>query len=158
MPPSKRQCAGSIRPEAPGIPSIRRPCSSAPQLRYQFIASVSLTGPNGAASVGPRSSFRSATSSEGCCIVRVGSGSLQFELVENWEQLPKGWSHPHVAGVAADSSDNVFLYCRGDHPVIVYDRDGKFLDSWGEGKFSYRTHGAFMTQHDQLFLVDDAGI
>jgi hypothetical protein len=94
---------------------------------------------------------------EGCRIVKVGSGSLQFELVENWEQLPAGWSHPDVAGVATDADDNVFLYARGDHPVIIYDRDGKFIDSWGEGKFSYRTHGAFMTQNQELFLVDDGG-
>ncbi|MCW2542253.1 MAG: hypothetical protein JWN95_3978 [Frankiales bacterium] len=89
--------------------------------------------------------------------MRVGTGSLQYELVENWEQLPAGWSHPDVAGVCTDSSDNVYLYCRGDHPVIIYDRDGKFIDSWGEGQFSYRTHGMFMTQGDQIFLVDDGG-
>jgi DNA-binding beta-propeller fold protein YncE len=89
--------------------------------------------------------------------VRVGSGSLQFELVENWEQLPAGWSHPDVAAVCTDASDNVYLYARGDHPVIIYDRDGKFIDSWGEGQFSYRTHGMFMNRGDQLFLVDDGG-
>jgi DNA-binding beta-propeller fold protein YncE len=89
--------------------------------------------------------------------MRVGSGSLQYELVGNWEQLPEGWSHPDVAAVCTDSSDNVYLYCRGDHPVMVYDRDGRFIGSWGEGRFSYRTHGMFMTRPDQLLLVDDGG-
>lgn len=89
--------------------------------------------------------------------IRFGSGSLQFELVEGWEHLPSGWAHADVAGVCTDSSGNVLLYCRGDHPVIVYDRDGKLLDAWGEGEFSYRTHGAFMGAGDDLYLVDTGG-
>ena len=89
--------------------------------------------------------------------IRFGSGSLQFELVEGWEQHPEGWSHADVAGVCTDSNGNVFLYCRGDHPVMIYDREGRFLDSWGEGLFSYRTHGMFMGDGDEMFLVDDGG-
>ena len=89
--------------------------------------------------------------------MKVGSGSLQYELVEGWEQLPAGWSHPDVAGVCTDSKGNVYLFCRSDHPVIVYDREGHFLDSWGEGMFSPREHGMYMTADDQLYLVDDKG-
>jgi DNA-binding beta-propeller fold protein YncE len=89
--------------------------------------------------------------------MRVGSGSLRFELVEGWEQLPTGWSHLDVAAVCTDAAANVYLYCRGDHPVIIYDTDGKFIDSWGEGKFSYRTHGMFMSRGEQILLVDDGG-
>ena len=88
---------------------------------------------------------------------RFGSGSLQYELVEGWEQLPAGWKHEDVAAVCTDSSGNVFLYCRGDHPVMVYDREGRFLDSWGEGKFTYRTHGMFMNGENEIFCVDDSG-
>src|SRR5206468_12082793 len=40
-----------------------------------------------------------------------------------------------------DALPILFLICRGDHPVIVYDRKGNFLSSWGEGEFTYRTHG-----------------
>src|SRR5215471_6661287 len=87
---------------------------------------------------------------------KVGSGSLQYELVEGWEQLPAGYRHADVAGVCSDSSGNVYLFCRGDHPVMVYDRDGRFLEAWGEGAFSYRTHGMHMASGDQLFLVDDS--
>jgi sugar lactone lactonase YvrE len=86
---------------------------------------------------------------------RVGSGSLQYELVEGWEQLPPGYRHADVAGVSTDSAGNVYLFCRGDHPVMIYDRDGQFLDAWGEGEFSYRTHGMHMAKDDSLYLVDD---
>ena len=88
---------------------------------------------------------------------KVGSGSLQFELVEGWEQLPAGYKHADVAGVCSDSKGNVYLFCRGDHPVMIYDRSGKFLDSWGEGgEFSYRVHGMYMGDDDSLYLVDDS--
>jgi len=89
--------------------------------------------------------------------MKVGSGSLQFELVEGWEQLPEGYEHEDVAGVCSDSQGNVYLFCRGEHPVMVYDRSGKFLASWGEGEFSYRIHGMHMTANDELYLVDDSG-
>jgi sugar lactone lactonase YvrE len=88
---------------------------------------------------------------------KVGSGSLQFELVEGWEQIPDGYKHVDVAGVCSDSKGNVYLFCRGDHPVMIYDRNGKFLDSWGEGgEFSYRVHGMYMGDDDSLYLVDDS--
>ena len=87
---------------------------------------------------------------------RVGSGTLQYELVEGWEQLPAGYRHADVAGVCTDSNGNVYLFCRGDHPVMIYDREGHFLDSWGEGQFSYRTHGMHMARGDALYLVDDS--
>lgn len=86
--------------------------------------------------------------------MKVGSGSLQFELVEGWEQLPPGWLHRDVVGVSTDSLGRVYLFCRGEHPVIVYERDGTFVGSWGEGQFTYRVHGIFISPEDQVFLVD----
>ena len=56
-----------------------------------------------------------------------------YSVVEGWEQLPPGFEHRDVAGVAVDGENRVFLICRGDHPVLVYDDKGSFLRSWGEG-------------------------
>jgi len=67
--------------------------------------------------------------------------ALSYGVVEGWEQLPGGYAHKDVAGVAIDGEDRVYLICRGDHPIIVYDRKGNFLGSWGEGQFTLRTHG-----------------
>jgi DNA-binding beta-propeller fold protein YncE len=89
-------------------------------------------------------------------MVKVGEGSLQYELVEGWEQLPDGWEHRDVAGVATDSQGNAYLFCRGDHPVIIYDREGRFLDSWGEGQFTLRTHGMYIDKNDVMYLTDEA--
>ncbi|MBV9582417.1 MAG: hypothetical protein JO057_27850, partial [Chloroflexi bacterium] len=83
----------------------------------------------------------------------VGSGDLTFELVPDWEQLPSGWSHGDVAGVATDSQDRVYVFNRSEHPVIVYDTDGRFLDSWGEGVFT-RPHGITIV-NDVVYCADD---
>src|ERR1051326_3348627 len=83
----------------------------------------------------------------------VGEGELTFELVPDWEQLPSGWSHGDVAGVATDSRDRVYVFNRSEHPVIVYDPDGQFVMSWGEGVFT-RPHG--ITIHEDIvYCADD---
>jgi DNA-binding beta-propeller fold protein YncE len=84
----------------------------------------------------------------------VGEGAFQYELVEGWEQLPSGWSHGDVAGVATDSEDRVYVFNRSEHPVIVYERDGRFLGSWGEGIFT-RPHGITITEDDLVYCADD---
>jgi hypothetical protein len=83
----------------------------------------------------------------------LGQGTHRYELVEDWEQLPEGFSHGDVAGVATDSQDRVYVFNRSQHPLLVYNRDGSFLTSWGEGVFT-RPHG--ITIHDDLvYLADD---
>ena len=52
---------------------------------------------------------------------------MSYGVVEGWEQLPAGYAHRDVAGVAVDGEDRVFLICRGDHPIILYDQKGNFL-------------------------------
>ena len=39
--------------------------------------------------------------------------------------------------------------------MIVFDRDGNFLRSWGEGMFP-RAHGVFVAPDETLWLTDDA--
>lgn len=84
----------------------------------------------------------------------VDSAGIRYEAVEGWERLPAGWSFNDVAGVATDSEDRVYVFNRGEHPVIVFDPEGTVLEAWGEGAF-VRPHGMFITPDDRLFLVDD---
>jgi DNA-binding beta-propeller fold protein YncE len=85
----------------------------------------------------------------------VGQGAYRYEVVENWEQLPSGWTHLDVAGVATDSQDRVYVFNRSEHPVIVYDRDGTFLDAWGDTTLYPRAHGITIV-NDEVYLVDAA--
>jgi DNA-binding beta-propeller fold protein YncE len=86
----------------------------------------------------------------------VGDGQFRYELAEGWEQLPDGWEHKDVAGVATDSRDRVYVFTRSEHPVIVYEQDGTFIRSWGEGVFSPRPHGITIGPDDSVYCVDDA--
>jgi len=48
---------------------------------------------------------------------------------ENWAKLPKGWSFKEVGAVGCDKNDNVYVFNCGEHPMMVFDRDGDFLRS-----------------------------
>lgn len=86
--------------------------------------------------------------------VSMGSGDYRYEPVDNWAKLPGGWSFKEVAAVGCDASDNVYVFNRGAHPVIVFDREGNFLRSWGEGVFP-RAHGLHVAPDGTLWLTDD---
>ena len=85
---------------------------------------------------------------------KVGEGEFTYEVAVNWENLPPDYSWREVAGVAVDSNDRVYAFNRGDHPVIIFDRDGNFISSWGEGIFE-RPHGITLGPDDTLYCTDD---
>jgi sugar lactone lactonase YvrE len=86
--------------------------------------------------------------------VPVGIGRFRYHALAQWEQLPAGWTFVEVAGVATDSQDRVYVFNRGEHPVIVFDREGRFLTSWGEGQFA-RAHGICIGPDDSVWCTDD---
>jgi len=77
-----------------------------------------------------------------------------FRVLEGWGKLPEGWRYVEAAGVAVDSRDNVYVFNRGEHPLIVFDREGNFLRSWGEGLVG-RAHGITIGPDDEVWLTDD---
>ena len=85
---------------------------------------------------------------------KIGAGDLRYQALVQWESLPAGWSFVEVAGVATDSQDRVYVFNRGEHPLVVFDRNGRFLASWGEGQFQ-RAHGIFIGPDDAVYCTDD---
>ena len=83
--------------------------------------------------------------------VVLGSGTHRYRVVENWARLPEGWEFKDVGAVAVDSKDRVYVFNRGEHPMIVFDRDGNFIRSWGEGTFP-RAHGLHIDANDVPLL------
>jgi DNA-binding beta-propeller fold protein YncE len=79
---------------------------------------------------------------------------MRFEPVVGWGKLPEGWRYVECAGVAVDAQDNVFVFTRGEHPVIVFDREGRFLRSWGEGVVR-RAHAITIDADGMVWLTDD---
>ncbi|MGH2460732.1 MAG: peptidyl-alpha-hydroxyglycine alpha-amidating lyase family protein [Chloroflexota bacterium] len=83
------------------------------------------------------------------------TSGLSFRVLGGWEQLPSGFRHLYVSGVATDSRDRVYLITRDDARVIVYEPDGRFVASWGEEVFTPRTHGITVGPDDAVYCVDD---
>ena len=82
------------------------------------------------------------------------ASEFQYEANDRWARLPPGWGWTEVAAVAADSQDRVYVFNRGEHPVMVFDRQGTFLRAWGEGLFA-RAHGLFIGPDDAIYCTDD---
>ena len=82
----------------------------------------------------------------------VGTGTHTYEVQADWAKIPEGWNAP-MAAVAVDSQDRVYGFNRGEHSIIVFDREGNYLDSWGEGLFAF-PHAVTVDQHDNVWLVE----
>ena len=83
-------------------------------------------------------------------MVTVGTGRYTYELVKDWAKLPAGWTLGQTA-IVTDSEDRVYLFNRSEHPLIVLDRDGNFLTSWGEGVLT-DAHGMYIDAADDLYM------
>jgi DNA-binding beta-propeller fold protein YncE len=79
-----------------------------------------------------------------------------YHANDHWPRLPPGVTWREVAAVATDSRDRVFVFNRGDHPVLVFAPDGNLLTSWGEG-FFVRPHGLTIGPDDAVYCTDDQG-
>lgn len=84
----------------------------------------------------------------------LGTGEHTYRADEHWGVLPEGWKLGDVASVSVDDKDNVYVFHRGEHPMIVFDRDGDVVDTWGDGMF-VRPHGTFMAPDQTIFCTDE---
>ena len=82
----------------------------------------------------------------------VGSGSYTYEVMENWASLPTGWTFGGVSAVATDSQDRVYAFQRKDPPILIFDKDGTFLSSWGTSTFA-DPHGINIV-NDVIYVTD----
>ncbi len=88
--------------------------------------------------------------------MQLGSGQFVYEEDVGWGEVPAGWEVVEVPGVAVDSQDRVYAFCRSEHPIIVFDQEGRFLRSWGEGLIK-RAHDIIVGPDDAVYCVDDWG-
>lgn len=85
--------------------------------------------------------------------MHFGTGSYTFSVVENWWTLPQGWKFGWIPAVACDSQDRVFVYSRSEHPLVVFDRNGRFLASWGEDVLK-DAHGIYIDTDDNVYCTE----
>lgn len=86
----------------------------------------------------------------------LGSDNYRYEEESHWAHLPDGWDLGEVVDIAVDRQDRVYIFSRGDHPMMVFEQDGRFICSWGEDLFT-RPHGITIDTDGLLYCVDDEG-
>ena len=82
----------------------------------------------------------------------VGTGKYTYNLIEDWAKLPEGETFAMVSAMATDSHDQVYAFQRKEPPIVIFDRNGNFVSSWGNGAFSF-AHGIFI-EDDTVYLTD----
>jgi DNA-binding beta-propeller fold protein YncE len=88
--------------------------------------------------------------------IDLGTPQYGYRVVENWAKLPEGLVVGDVSDIGIDGHDRVYLFNRGEHPVIVLEQDGTYARCWGEGLFR-RPHGLRVGPDGSLYCTDDAG-
>jgi DNA-binding beta-propeller fold protein YncE len=85
--------------------------------------------------------------------LQTGGSEYLNEIIEEWGEVPDKWTYD-IAGVAVDSKGNVYMFNRGDTPIVILDSRGKFLHSWGDNKMFPRAHGVTIGPDDSVWLTD----
>ena len=85
--------------------------------------------------------------------VTVGQGAYRYDVAEGWGALPDGYEWGQIGAVGVDSKDRVHVCTRTEHPVLILDREGNFLGSWGEG-ILLDPHGICFDAEDNVYYAD----
>jgi len=79
---------------------------------------------------------------------RFAVGDATYEWVRGWAQLPEGMALGNTHGcIVVDSEDRVYLNTDTENAVVVFDRDGKFLQAWGK-ELAGGLHGMALVERD----------
>jgi DNA-binding beta-propeller fold protein YncE len=96
-----------------------------------------------------------------------------FEVDRAWPKLPNNWVVGHVASVAVDRRDHVFMLHRPNTipedrrshaapPVLEFDASGKFVNAWGGPGNGYdwpdSEHGIAVDYKDRVWIGGSAPI
>ncbi|MCW6509285.1 6-bladed beta-propeller [Lichenifustis flavocetrariae] len=77
----------------------------------------------------------------------------RYTVLRNFGDLPATIAPARVSMVAVDSHRRVHVLRRGPAPAVVFDADGRFLYSYGEGHV-FDSHGITIDHQDRVFIVD----
>jgi streptogramin lyase len=84
----------------------------------------------------------------------LADGGFRYEALEGWAKIPSEVDVGDIAAVAVSRRDHVYLFTRGEHPIIVLDSEGEVLHTWGHGHFT-RPHGLHIGDDEAIYCTDD---
>src|SRR5262245_47905084 len=76
-----------------------------------------------------------------------------YRAVAGWPTLPDAVKLGPVSAVATDAADNVYVFHRTKTPIFVFNKDGKFLRSWGDGLVK-TAHGLRVDRDGNIWTTD----
>ncbi|MBI5086372.1 MAG: hypothetical protein HZB13_17475 [Acidobacteria bacterium] len=92
----------------------------------------------------------------------TGSGAHSFEVIHDWGELPRTIRYGNTHGVCVDAQGHVYIHhtvnaaSESDDTMVVFDRKGKFVRSWGM-EFKGGAHGLTIRKEGRdefLYLCD----
>ncbi|MGH8247045.1 MAG: peptidyl-alpha-hydroxyglycine alpha-amidating lyase family protein, partial [Gammaproteobacteria bacterium] len=81
---------------------------------------------------------------------------LSYRVETEWPKLPAGWTFQETPGVSVDAREHVYVFHRGEHSIMEFDRAGNLVRSWGDGVY-IRPHAVRVDPAGNLWAVDDGG-
>src|SRR5271154_2995134 len=78
-----------------------------------------------------------------------------YRLVENWAKLPDGVQWGQVISVVPLAGGNMLAFQRAEPPLLVFDKSGKLVKSFGNGMF-VNAHG-LAVDREGFIWASDAG-
>ena len=88
--------------------------------------------------------------------IKVALGSQRYRVIRRWGTLPDGIRLGEMSKLAVNARGEVYVYQRIDPPVVVFDADGSYVRSFGQGLIA-DAHGIFITPDGRVWLVDRGG-
>lgn len=80
-------------------------------------------------------------------------GQHTFRVQPSWACWPGGNPLEALSQVAVDSQGRVYALLRSDPPVVVFDHNGQFLMTIGDGRI-LDSHGIAIDPQDRIWVVD----
>jgi sugar lactone lactonase YvrE len=77
----------------------------------------------------------------------------QYSVEHPWGSVSAGRQLDFPVDVAVDGLDRLYVFQRSKSPIVVLDRTGEHVTSWGEGVIA-DAHGIFISTDQRIFLVD----
>jgi DNA-binding beta-propeller fold protein YncE len=83
----------------------------------------------------------------------VAFGRQVYRVVRPFAEMPAGLEIGILSKCAVDAEGYVYVAQRADPPVLIFNREGRFVRSVGDGRAA-DSHGICVTQDGRILLVD----
>jgi sugar lactone lactonase YvrE len=109
--------------------------------------------------VGP---FVHARGKSGLDPIILGEGEHRYEVQHDWGRLPERIAYGNTHGVCEDAAGNIYIKhtvhstSQSGDAIVVFDKGGKFIRSWGE-EYRGGAHGLHLSREadgEYLYLCD----